>query len=97
MSMVDLGKIREQFPITEEKVYLAHASRGPLPRCGAEAIKKYVYAMMHSGLTLVDAGVPEDGGRALFARLVGAGKEEVAFVENTSVGLNIAAGVVDNR
>lgn len=97
MSMVDLGKIREQFPITNEKVYLAHASRGPLPRCGAEAINKYVHASMHSGLTLVDAGVPEDGGRALFARLVGAGKEEVAFVENTSVGLNIAAGVVDNR
>ena len=65
--MVDLGKIREQFPITKEKTYLAHASRGPLPRCGAEAIKRYVHASMHSGLTLVDAGVPEDGGRALFA------------------------------
>ena len=93
--MVDLEKIREQFPITKEKVYLAHASRGPLPVCGAEAIQRYVHGSMHSGLTLVDAGVPADGGRALFARLVGAGKEEVAFVENTSVGLNIAAGVVD--
>jgi selenocysteine lyase/cysteine desulfurase len=92
--MVDLGKIREQFPITKEKIYLAHASRGPIPRCGAEAIKKYVHSSMLSGLTLVDAGVPEDGGRALFAQLVGAEKGEVAFVENTSVGLNIAAGVV---
>jgi selenocysteine lyase/cysteine desulfurase len=95
--MVDLGKIREQFPITNEKVYLAHASRGPLPICGAEAIQRYVRDSMHSGLTLVDAGVPEDGGRALFAQLIGAGKDEVAFVENTSVGLNIAAGVVDQR
>ena len=93
--MIDLRKVREQFPITEKKVYLAHASRGPIPKCGSEAIQKYLYSAMHSGLTLVDAGVPEDGGRALFAELVMAEKEEVAFVENTSVGLNIAAGVVD--
>jgi len=95
--MVDLRKIREQFPITKEKIYFAHASRGPIPKCGAEAIKAYVHSSMLSGLTLVDAGVPEDGGRPLFARLIGAGKDEVAFVENTSIGLNIAAGVVDHK
>ena len=95
--MVALGKIREQFPITKEKVYLAHASRGPLPICAAEAIQRYVHDSMYSGLTLVDAGVPADGGRALFAELVGAKADEIAFVENTSIGLNIAAGIVDQN
>jgi selenocysteine lyase/cysteine desulfurase len=36
-----------------------------------------------------------DLGKSLFARLVGAKPEEIALVENTSVGLNIAANVLD--
>lgn len=34
------------------------------------------------------------GGRTLFAKLIGAKSEEIALVENTSVGLNIAANVL---
>lgn len=93
--MANMKKIREQFPITDEKVYLAHASRGPLPKCANEAIRRYVHNSMYSGMTPVDAGVTADGGRPLFAELIGAKPEEIAFVENTSMGLNIAAGVLN--
>jgi selenocysteine lyase/cysteine desulfurase len=50
---------------------------------------------MYSGMTPVDAGVISDGGRPLFAELIGGKTKEIAFVENTSMGLNIAAGVLD--
>jgi len=91
--MENIEKIREQFPITKNKVYLAHASRGPLPKPAAEAVCKYVHNSMNSGMTLIDAGVSEEGGKPLFAKLIGAKTEEIAFIENTSVGLNIAANM----
>ncbi len=95
--MVDLKKVRKQFPITDEKIYLAHASRGPLPKVGAEAIQRYINYSMYSGQTLVNAGVPEDAGKSLFARLIGAQKSEIALVENTSVGINIVADMISRR
>jgi len=90
----DLQEVRKQIPITRNKVYLAHASRGPLPKPVSDAVRKYVYNCMHSGATLIDAGVANGGGKPLFAGLVGAKTEEVAFIENTSVGLNIAANML---
>jgi selenocysteine lyase/cysteine desulfurase len=95
--MVDLEKIRKQFPITNEKIYLAHASRGPLPKFGAEAIQRYIHDSMYSGQTLVNAGVPEDAGKSLFAQLIGAQKSEIALVENTSIGINIVADIISRK
>jgi len=92
--MESVEGIREQFPITKNKVYLAHASRGPLPKSAADAVCKYVHGSMDSAMTKVDDGVPHEGGKPFFAKLIGAKPGEIAFVENTSVGLNIAANVL---
>lgn len=35
-----------------------------------------------------------DGGKPLFAKLIGAKKEEIALIKNTSTGINIAASVL---
>jgi selenocysteine lyase/cysteine desulfurase len=90
----EMEKIREQFPITNTKAYLAHASRGPIPKAAADAVHEYLDKSMNSGMTLIDAGVPGDGGKKLFAKLICAKKEEIAFIENTSIGLNMAANML---
>jgi cysteine desulfurase/selenocysteine lyase len=90
--MDDVEKIREQFPVTKKKVFLNHAAESPLPKPVAEAVKKYATEFSSTGTTSVDC---EDGGKPCFGRLVGAKAGEIALVENTSMGLNIAANVLD--
>jgi len=90
--MDDIEKIREQFPVTKKKIFLNHAAESPLPQPVAEAMKKYVNEFSSTGKTSFDC---EKGGKPDFARLVGARAGEIALVENTSVGLNIAANMLD--
>ncbi|MGD0977681.1 MAG: aminotransferase class V-fold PLP-dependent enzyme [Candidatus Bathyarchaeia archaeon] len=90
--MDDVEKIREQFPVTKKKVFLNHAAESPLPKPVAEAVRKYANEFSNTGKTSFDCA---DGGKPYFARLVGAKAGEIALVENTSVGLNIAANVLD--
>jgi selenocysteine lyase/cysteine desulfurase len=89
--MESIDKIREQFPVTRNKVFLNHAAQSPLPKPVAEAVRKYVEDFSNFGDTSMEWN---DGGKPLFAKLIGAKKEEIAFIENTSVGMNIAASVL---
>ena len=89
--MEDIDKIREWFPITKHKVFLNHAAQSPLPKTVADAVRKYADDFSNFGDTSIEWN---DGGKPLFAKLIGAKKEEIAFIENTSVGMNIAASVL---
>jgi len=86
--MEDIAKIREQFPVTKSKVFLNHAAQSPLPKPVADAIRKCIDDFSNFGETSAEW---LDCGKPLFAKLIGAKPEEIALVENTSVGLNIAA------
>jgi len=89
--MENIDKIREQFPITKNKTFMNHAGQSPLPKPVADAVRKYVNDFSNFGTTSIEWN---DGGKPLFAKLIRAKPEEIAFVENTSVGLNIAANVL---
>ena len=89
--MDDILKIREQFPVTESKVFLNHAAQSPLPKPVAEAIHRYTDDFSKFGTSLIEC---DRWGKPCFARLIGARPEEIALIENTSVGLNIAANVL---
>ncbi|MEM3627419.1 MAG: aminotransferase class V-fold PLP-dependent enzyme [Candidatus Bathyarchaeia archaeon] len=91
LSTENIEKIREQFPITKNRVFLNHAAQSPLPKLVADAIHKYVDETSNFGKTSMEWN---EGGKPLFAKLIGAKNEEIALVENTSVGLNIAANVL---
>lgn len=90
--MVDEEKMREQFPITRNKTFLNHAAQSPLPKPSAEAISKYVHDFSRFGSAPTEW---DDCGKPAFARLIGARAGEIALVENTSMGLNIAANALD--
>ena len=90
--MEDIEKIRTLFPVVKNKVFLNHAAQSPLPKPVADTMKRFVDDCSNFGTSPLEEF---DLGKSLFARLVGAKPEEIALVENTSVGLNIAANVLD--
>ena len=87
--MEDLGKLRQNFPVTRNKVYLNHAAHSPLPKPVRDAMWKCVEEFSEYG----DAADLDDG-KSSFARLVNAARDEIALVENTSIGLNIIANLL---
>jgi selenocysteine lyase/cysteine desulfurase len=89
--MEDIDKIREQFPVTRNKIFMNHAAQSPLPKPVAEAVHKYTDEFSNLGTASNECA---DGGKPHFAKLVGAKPGEIALIENTSIGLNIAANVL---
>jgi len=92
--MRDIQRLREQFPITKNKVFLNHAGMSPLPKPVVEATQK---CMDECAATGAISGDPDEP-KKLFARLIGADThDQIAFVENTSMGLNIVAHMLNYR
>lgn len=87
-----MQRMREQFPITKNRAFLNHAAQSPLPKPVVDAISKYVKEFSCLGRTSINC---TDGGKSYFAKLIGAKAGEIALVENTSVGLNIAANMLE--
>lgn len=89
----DVVSLRHAFPITQHCAYLNHAAIAPLPTPVCEAIEDY----------LVDRAGGQDAQRYehlsddlrdALARLISARPNEIAFVQNTSEGLNLAANAL---
>lgn len=89
--MENIEKVRSQFPITKNRVFLNHAAQSPLPKTVADAMHKYIE---ESSSFATYAKEYEDLGKPFFAKLINAETGEIAVVENTSVGMNIAANVL---
>jgi len=82
---------RHEFPVTADKVFLAHAGVCPLPRRVAEAMKRYIdLARLDDQETVVATGLFREA-RAFAAQLLGAQPDEIALVGPTSLGLSLIA------
>ncbi|MGD0813082.1 MAG: aminotransferase class V-fold PLP-dependent enzyme [Verrucomicrobiota bacterium] len=82
---------RHEFPVTCEKVFLAHAAVCPLPRRVAEAVRDYA---LKSTLGEQEESMPAariQQARSLAAKLLHARAEEIAFVGPTSLALSFVA------
>jgi len=88
----------DQFPVRQRLVYLNHAAVAPLCRPAAEAMQRLAAdAMEYGSLHYADWLETYDGLRAAAARLMGAGKNEIALVKNTSEGICTVANGIDWR
>jgi len=87
----DLTSVREQFPIVNESIYLNHAGISPIPEVTRRAVVEgaQVLADFH-GLDRV-FGELFVNARRTAASLINAAPEEIAFVQNTAEGMNLAA------
>jgi cysteine desulfurase / selenocysteine lyase len=81
-----------EFPVTRDKVFLAHAGVCPLPRRVSEAVRQYAdQSTLGDQETLVPAFQLQRS-RELAGTLLGADPDEIAFVGPTSLALSYVAG-----
>ena len=92
-------RARSLFPVVGEMAYLNHAGVAPISTRVEDALKRYATEATRYGArrypTAIDAEIERVRGRA--ADLVGARREEIAFVKNTTEGLGIVAAGLDWR
>lgn len=89
--MKNIQEIREKFPVTRSKVFLNHSAYSPLPQPVVDVMKKY-----NKDLSRFEIDESEYSlGQEFFAKLIGAERDEIALVQNTSTGLNIVANMLD--
>jgi selenocysteine lyase/cysteine desulfurase len=82
---------RREFPVAQNKIFLAHAGDCPLPRRVAQAVADYAHhAASGDQESLIYPRVLEEG-RRLAEQLLGCHDEEVAFVGPTSLALSFFA------
>ncbi len=85
---------RREFPVTEQKVFLAHAAVCPLPACVVRAVSDYVARAGSAGQFEYLHREAEIGCRRITAHMLDATPEEIAFVSCTSAGISqIAEGL----
>ena len=88
----DVRALREaEFPWAAERIYLNHASTGPLPERTRRALHAFTDARADFRLPDQELqGILADA-RVRAARLINADLAEIALATNTSFGLNLAA------
>jgi len=82
---------RHEFPVTRDKIFLAHAGDCPLPRRVAEAIADYARESATGDQEKFVYPAILDQGRKLAAQLLKCQPDEVAFVGPTSLALSFLA------
>jgi len=82
---------RHEFPVTRDKIFLAHAGDCPLPRRVAEAVAEYVREATTGDQEKFAYPAILETGRQRAAQLLNCQPDEVAFVGPTSLALSFLA------
>jgi selenocysteine lyase/cysteine desulfurase len=91
-SQHDLRWWREnEFAITENSIYLDHAAMSPLPKRVLNSVQDFHILRQQKGPNFTGFWHNVEEVRGKIAALIGGEADEIAFVPNTSTGLNIAA------
>lgn len=81
-----------EFPVRRNLLYFNHAAVAPLPRRVSEAMIAHVANVRERGAADWRSWYAQiDATRARCAKFIGAGPDEVAFLPNTSWGINLVA------
>ena len=93
MMLEEIKWLRSEFPVVGEMTYLDMAYGNPLATSVMWAMEEYMEAFQRDGVSVARARAYRvlEEVRAKFAALVGAEASEIAFVKNTSEGLNITS------
>jgi selenocysteine lyase/cysteine desulfurase len=96
--MIDWSNIRQQFPVTDNSVYLNTAAAGPLARSTANAGAAYYEQMMNDGDVHWDEWLARrEEVRAQVARFINAEPDEIGFTTNTSTGMNLIIDALEKH
>jgi cysteine desulfurase/selenocysteine lyase len=94
---IDLAKYRKEFPFTKEIIFFNHASFGPMPEVSWKATGEYYKGLRLRKVVDDDREAFQilENIRKLISKMIKAKPEEIAFVPNTSYGLNVAGWGLD--
>ena len=96
---MSIHQFRGELPITESKIFLNHAAVSPLPIRAAKAMKSFlddkIEVQLKHDVDLERWRKRIAGSKGLFARLIGAGEDEIAYIPNTTFGLNLVAQMLN--
>jgi cysteine desulfurase/selenocysteine lyase len=87
--------VRRDFPAVRDSLYLNSAYIAPVPLPVADAARAFADRKLSKPIPLGEMLRKTDEVRGQFARLVGAGPDEIGFLFATSEGENIVAGALD--
>jgi len=88
-------KVRRDFPVVRDGLYLNSAYIAPVPVPVAEAARVFAERKASKPIPLDEMLAKTDEVRRQFARLVGAEADEIGFLFATSEGENIVASALD--
>jgi cysteine desulfurase/selenocysteine lyase len=87
---------RDEFPVTQNLIYLNHAAVSPLPRHTAVAMQALAQDALDFGSLHYDHWLDTyEAVRVAAARLIGAQRHEIALMKNTSEGISTVAQGLD--
>ncbi len=92
--MMKLEELRQEFPLTEELAYLDHAATSPLPGRTRAAMTSFVEARRFVRRAWEEYETLDQDLRQSLGQLINASPEEIALVQNTAEGINIAAHAI---
>lgn len=95
--MVNWNDIRKQFPALKKFTYLNSASESPIFIEAAETGKKYYDTVLNGSVDWNDWCKQIEEVRGKVAKLINADKEEIAFIPNTSFGMNFVAQMLKGK
>ena len=87
--------VRQDFPVVRSGLYLNSAYITPVPMPVADAARVFAERKASKPIPLDEMLTKTDEVRRQFARLVGAGADEIGFLFATSEGENIVASAID--
>lgn len=89
-------RLRAEMPVAERWAYFDHAAVAPIPQRSAAVVRNWCDEALHEG----DTRWPEwsrgaEATRDNAARLIGADRDEIALVPNTTAGITLVAEGLD--
>ena len=89
-----LDELRQEFPLTKEFTYLNHAATSPLPGRTRAAMTSFVETRRFVERVWEEYETLDQDLRQALGQLINASAEEIALVQNTAEGINIAAHAI---
>ncbi len=92
-----IEEIRKQFQYLESgKIYLNHAATGPWSRYVEQGVQEFIDGRARGSIDVFsDTSRILGEARSMAANMIGAESSRIAFVQNTSEGLNVLASGLD--
>ena len=96
--VINWNEWREQFPVTENYIYMNHAGIAPLSVRARDAMREFLNDATDDGaIHSEDWATTAEACRQSAAKLIRANPSEIAFMKNTTQGILLAANGIDWR